>query len=161
MKVLGKDAVRPLGRILQYAPVAIAFFFALSFWRKGLTEGAIAFGLMGIGYILICFLLHIIKRITGNNRRFLLVCSMFVIALGLYSLIDKDIYAGIGITAIGMILIFTEVLKGRWKHICCAVALGLAVGAFIWKEVNDNKTHAIEREVGVQQDVTDRRHFHA
>ena len=42
MKFLGKDVVRYLGRVLQYAPVAIAFFFALSFWRKGFTVGAIA-----------------------------------------------------------------------------------------------------------------------
>ena len=161
MKFLGEDVVRHLGRVLQFAPVIIAFFFALSFWRKGFTEGAIAFGLMGIGFIFICFLLHIIKRITGNNRRFVLVCSILVIVIGVYSLIDEDIYVGIGITSIGMILIFAEVLKGKWKHICCVVALGLAVGAFILEDINDNKPHAIEREVGAQQDVTDRRHFHA
>lgn len=116
---------------------------------------------MGIGFMLLCLLLHIIKRITGNNRRFVLVCSILVIAIGVYSLIDEDIYAGIGITSFGMILIFAEVLKGKWKHICCAVALGLAVGAFILEEVNNDKPHAIEREVGVHQEVTGRSYFHA
>ncbi len=161
MTILGKDKIRHIARVLQYAPIAIAFFFALSFWRKGFTEGAIAFGLMGIGFMLLCILLHVIKRITGNNRRFVLVCSILVIAIGVYSLIDEDIYAGIGITSFGMILIFAEVLKGKWKHICCAAALGLAVGAFILEEVNDDKPHAIEREVGVQQNVTGRSYFHA
>lgn len=53
MKFLAKDIVRHLGRILQYVPVAIAFFLALSFWRMGFTEGAIITGLMGIGFILL------------------------------------------------------------------------------------------------------------
>lgn len=30
MKLLGKDIVRHLGRLLQYAPAVIAFFLALS-----------------------------------------------------------------------------------------------------------------------------------
>lgn len=71
MKLLGKAAVRHLGRILQYAPVAIAFFFALSFWRMGFTEGAIITGLMGIGLLLLIALLHVIDKITGNKRLFL------------------------------------------------------------------------------------------
>ena len=160
MTILGKDRIRHIARVLQYAPVVVAFFFALYFWRKGFTEGAIASGLMGIGFILLCVLLHIIKKITGNNRRFVIICSILVIAIGVYSLIDGDIYTGIGITSLGMILIFNEVLKGKWRHICCAVALGFAVGAFILGEINDEKSHAIENEVGLQQDVTGRRHFH-
>ena len=161
MKFLGKDAVRHLGRILQYAPAAIAFFLALSFWRKGFTEGAIITGLMGIGFILLIVLLHIIEKITGNKRRFMLVCSGLVIAIGVYSLIDRDIYTGITITSIGMTMIFSELVRGRWKHICCAVALGIAVGAIILEEINDDKSHAIEREIGAQQEVTGRRYFHA
>ena len=53
MTILGKDKIRHIARVLQYAPIAIAFFFAVSFWRKGFTEGAIAFGLMGIGFLLL------------------------------------------------------------------------------------------------------------
>ena len=91
MKFLGKDIVRHLGRILQYVPIAIAFFFALSFWRKGFIEGAVITGLMGIGFILLIVLLHIIETAIGNTRRFVLVCSALVIAIGVYSLIDGDI----------------------------------------------------------------------
>jgi hypothetical protein len=161
MKFLGEDVVRHLGRVLQFAPVAIAFFFALSFWRKGFTEGAIITGLMGIGLLLLIVLLHVIEKITGNTRRFVLVCSTLVIAIGVYSLIDGDIYMGISQMAIGMSLIFGQLLKGKWQHICCAAALGIAVGAIILEEINDNKPHATEREVGVQQEVTGRRYFHA
>ena len=161
MTILGKDKIRHIARVLQYAPIAIAFFFAVSFWRKGFTEGAIAFGLMGIGFLLLIVLLHITEKIIGNKRRFVLVCSILVIAIGVYSLIDEDIYAGIGITSIGMTLIFSELVRGKWKHICCGVVIGLAVGAFILEEVNDDKPHAIEREVGVHQEVTGRSYFHA
>ena len=149
MPILGKDKIRRLARGLQYAPVVVAFFFALSFWRKGFTEVVVAFGVMGIGFLLLIILLHIIKRITGNNRRFVLVCSILVIVIGIYSLIDEDIYTGIGIISIGMNLIFAELLNGKWKHICCAAALGLAVGAFISKELNDEKPHPIGGEIGV------------
>ena len=146
--------------MLQYVLAVTAFFFAFSFWQKGFTEGAVAFGLMGIGFLLLIVLLHIIKKITGNNRRFVIIYSILVIAIGVYLLIDGEIYTGIGITSFGMILIFTKVLKGKWRHICCVVALGFAVGAFILGEINDEKSHAIENEVGLQQDVTGRRHFH-
>ena len=161
MKFLEKDVVRYLGRTLQFAPVAIAFFFALSFWRKGFTEGAIITGLIGIGLLLLIILLNVIEKITGNTRRFVLVCSILVIAIGGYSLIDGDIYMGISQMAIGMSLIFGQLLKGKWQHICCAAALGIAVGAIILEEINDNKPHTIEREMGSQQVVTTKRHFHA
>ena len=151
MKFLGKDIVRQLGRILQYVPVAIAFFLALSFWRMGFTEGAIITGLVGIGLLLLIVLLHVVEKITGNERRFVLICSALVIAIGVYSLIDADIYMGISQVAIGMSLIFGQLLKGKWQHICCAAALGIAVGAIILEEINDSKPHTVEREVGVQQ----------
>lgn len=161
MTALGKDKIRPIGRILQYAPAAVAFFFALSFWRKGFTEGAIVTGLIGIGFLLLIVLLHVIEKITGNTKRFVLVCSILVIAIGGYSLIDGNIYMGISQIAIGMNLIFAYLLKGKWQHICCAAALGIAVGAMILEEINDNKPHAIEREVGLQQEATGRRYFRA
>ena len=131
MKFLEKDSVRHLGRILQYAPAVIAFFLALSFWRMGFTEGAIITGLMGIGLLLLIVLLHVVEKITGNKRRFVLVCSVLVIAIGVYSLIDGDIHMGISQMAMGMSLIFGQLLKGKWQHICCAAALGIAVGAII------------------------------
>ena len=160
MKFLGRDAGRHLGWTLQCVPVAIAFFYALSFWRKGFTEGAVIFGLMGIGFILLVVLLHITEKIMENTRRFVLVFSILVIAIRVYSLIDGDLYMGISQTAIGMSLIFGQLLRGKWQHVCCAVALGIAVGAIILEEINEDKPHAIEREVGVQQDFTSGRYFH-
>ena len=159
--ILSKDKIRPITRILQYAPVAIAFFFALSFWKKGFTEGAIIFGLMGIGFILLIVLLHIIEKIIGNTRRFVLICSILVIAIGVYSVIDGDIYMGISQMALGMSLIFGQLLKGKWQHICCAAALGIAVGAMTLEEINHNKPHPVEREAGAQHEVTGGRYFHA
>lgn len=73
---------------------------------------------------------------------------------------DGGIYAGIGITSIGMILIFAEVLKRTWKHICCAVAFGIAVGVFVLDEMNDTKPQPVDTEVEVQQVVTSKRYFH-
>lgn len=161
MTILRKDIVRHLGRILQYAPVAVAFFFALSFWRKGFTEGAIITGLVGIGLLLLNALLHVIEKITGSTRRFVLVCSILVIAIGAYSLIDGNLYMGISQMALGMSMIFDQVLKGKWRHICCAAAIGLAVGAIILEEINDNKPHPTDREVGIQQEATGRGYFDA
>ena len=70
-------------------------------------------------------------------------------------MIDGDIYMGISQMAIGMSLIFGQLLKGKWQHICCAVALEIAVSAIVLAEIDDDIPHAIEKEVGVQQEVTE------
>ena len=131
MKFLGEDVVRHLGRVLQFAPVAIAFFFALSFWRKGFTEGAIITGLIGIGLLLLIVLLHVIEKITGNTRRFVLVCSILIIAIGVHSLVIGNIYDGIFYVLLGMTFLFMAVLKGKWGIICSTVVLVLAIGFLI------------------------------
>ena len=157
MAVLGKDKIHYIEKVLLYTPIMVGVFLALSVWGGGLT-----FGLMGVGLILIGVLLDSIKKIAGNNRRFVPpMSSIFLIALGVYSLIDMDIYIGIFYMLVGMSLIFDKFLKGKWKHICCTVTIGLAVGAFILGEINDGKSQAIENEVGLQQDVTGKRYFHA
>ena len=56
---------------------------------------------------------------------------------------------GISQMEIGVSLIFAQFLKGKWQHICCAAALGMAVGATVFEELDDNRPHATEREVGV------------
>ena len=131
MKFLGEDVVRHLGRVLQFAPVAMAFFFALSFWRKGFTEGAIITGLIGIGLLLLIVLLHVIEKITGNTRRFVLVCSILIIAIGVHSLVIGNIYDGIFYVLLGMTFLFMAVLKGKWGIICSTVVLVLAIGFLI------------------------------
>ena len=58
MKIPSRDKIRPIARILQFAPVAAVFFVALSFWQKGSIEVAVIFGLMGIGLLLLIGFIH-------------------------------------------------------------------------------------------------------
>ena len=164
MAILGKDKIRLILRVLQYTPVAITFFFTLSFWREGDIEGTVAIGAVCIGLMLLNLLLHISyirNRIMAISRPLGLVCSILLIAIGAYSLVLGSIYAGIFYVLLGIAFLFMEILKGKWGFICCAVVLVLAVGILILGEINDDKPHAVGREVGVQQVVTSKRHFHA
>jgi hypothetical protein len=56
----------------------------------------------------------------------------------------------------GVSLIFAEVLKGKWKHICCAAILVLAVVVFILGGINQDKTPTIGKAAGVQQETVDK-----
>jgi hypothetical protein len=164
MTILGKDKIRLILRVLQYTPVAITFFFTLSFWREGDIEGAVAIGAVCIGLMLLNLLLHIShirNRIMAISRPLGLVVSVAIILLGVYSLVVGSIYAGIFYVLLGMTFLFMEILKGKWGVICGAVALVLAVGILILGEVNDSKPHAIETEVGVHQEITGKSYFHA
>ena len=156
MTVLGKDKIHYIEKVLLYTPIMVGVFFALSVWGESLT-----FGLMGVGLILIGVLLDSIKKMAGSNRRFLPPMPSLIVIMGGYLLAIGNIYFGIFYVLIGMNLIFDKFLKGKWKHICCTVTIGLAVGAFILGEINDGKSQAIENEVGLQQDVTGKRYFHA
>jgi hypothetical protein len=134
MTILGKDKIRLILRVLQYTPVAITFFFTLSFWREGDTEGAVAIGAVCIGLMLLNLLLHITHirdKLMAIRKPLGLIVSILIISIGMYSLVLGNIYMGIFYALIGMNLIFDKFLKGRWKHICCAVTLGIAVGVFI------------------------------
>ncbi len=164
MIMLGKDKIHHLARVLQYTPVAITLFFTLAFWREGFTEGTIAIGAVCIGLLLLNLLLHIRQirdRIMAIRKPLGLVASIIIISIGVYSLITASIYAGIFYVLIGMTFLFIEILKGKWGVICCTVVLVLAVGVLILEEFNYNKPHAVEREMGSQQVVTIKRHFHA
>lgn len=164
MKTLGNEKIRHIAQTLQYVPVVVTFFFALSFWRKGFNEGAVALGAACIGLLLLNLLLHIRQirdRIMAIRKPLGLVASIIIISIGVYSLITASIYAGIFYVLIGMTFLFMEILKGKWGVICCTVVLVLAVGALILEEFNYNKPHAAEREMGSQQVVTIKRHFHA
>ena len=90
-------------------------------------------GFMVIGVILIGITLDIrIKKIAGNNKRFGRLCiSSLIVIIGAYLLVTGNIYSGIFYVLVGMNLIFEKFLKGKWKSICCAIALTLAVGALI------------------------------
>ena len=127
MTILGKDKIHYIEKVLLYTPIMVGIFIALSVWGEGFT-----LGFMGIGLILIGVLLDGIKKIAGNNRRFVPHrLSLIVVVIGGYFLAIGDIYVGIFYVLIGMNLIFEKFLKGEWKSICCAIALTLAVGALI------------------------------
>ena len=124
MTILGKDKIHYIEKVLLYTPIMVGIFLALSVWGEGLT-----FGLIGISLILIGVLLDSIKKIAGNNGRFMpSMYSILIISIGTYSLAIGNIYMGIFYALIGMNMIFDKFLKGRWKHICCAVTLGTRCG---------------------------------
>ena len=164
MTILNKDKIRFVLRVLQYTPVAITFFFTLSFWREGDTEGAVAIGAACISLMSLNLLLHIGRirnKLMAIRRHLGFVVSVLIISLGVYSLVIGSIYGGIFYVLIGMNFLSMEILKGKWRVICCTVALVLAVGNLILEEINDDKPHAVGREVGLQQIVTSKKHFHA
>ncbi len=149
MTTLRKRIIDHIARAEQYVLIVIILFLALLSWQEGFIEAAVVFGASGIGLILLSILLHICK-ITGSIGRFTFVCSISVIALGVYSLAIGGIYEGIFYVLIGIIILPMEVLNGKWGVICGAVVLVLAVGALILGKINDDKPDAIESEVGVQ-----------
>ena len=163
MTLLGSEKIRRIARILQYVPVVVTFFFALSFWRKGFNEEAVAIGTVCIGLLLLNLLLHISHirdKIMAIRKPLCLVASVIIISIGVYSLAIGSIYAGIFYVLLGITFLFMEILKGKWGVICSAVVLVLAVGVLILDAINGNKPHPVEREVGVQQVVTSKRHLH-
>ena len=127
MTILGKDSLHYIEKVLLYTPIMVGIFIALSVWSGGLT-----FGFMVIGLILIGITLDSIKKIAGNNKRFVPpVYSSLIVIIGGYLLVTGNIYNGIFYVLVGMNFIFEKFLKGKWKSICCAIVLTLAVGALI------------------------------
>ena len=133
MTVLGKDKIHYIEKILLYTPIMVGVFIALSVWGKGLT-----FGFMGVGFILLGVLIDNVKKVAGNHSHFIpSTYSILFIAITVYLWAMGSIYEGIFYALIGMNLIFDRHLKGKWKHICCAIAIGLAMLIFIlyiWKD---------------------------
>ena len=115
MRMLGNEKIRHIARILQYVPVVVTFFFALSFWRKGFNEGAVAIGAVCIGLLLVNLLLHIRHigaKIMAIRKPLGLVASVIIISIGGVSLAIGSIYAGIFYVLLGGL--FMEILKGIW-----------------------------------------------
>ncbi len=163
MRLLGSEKIRHIARILQYVPVVVTFFFALSFWRKGFNEGAVAVGGVCIGLLLLNLLLHIghiRDKIMAVRKPLCLVASVIVISIGVYFLAIGSIYAGLFYVLLGITFLFMEILQGKRGIIYSAVVLVLAIGVLILEAVNSNKPHPVDREVGVQQVVTSKRHLH-
>ena len=158
MKTLGADKVRVLRFAVQFLPAMIPLFFSLYFWKKGWTEPAITFMLLGFGLILLGGFLVLVKRIIGNDRYFVIIGGVLLILIGLYCWIGSgNIYAGIFAVSVSIAVILGEMLKEKRWQIGITAALVLAVGTIIYlEETGEDKPHAVDREVGVQQEVVDR-----
>ena len=127
MIILGKGKIHYIEKVLLYTPIMVGIFIALSVWGEGLT-----LGFMGIGVILTGVLLDSIKKIAGNHGRLVpSIYSILFTAIIVYYLVIGSIYQGIFYLLLGMSLIFDKFLKGKWKDICCAIAIGLALVIFI------------------------------
>ena len=145
-----------LHKSLQYVPIAIIFFFAVSFWRDGHTEGVYILGLAGLGLLLLNGLLHINRirdKILVYRKHIGLVASVIIISIGAYSLVIGNIYDGIFYVLLGMTFLFMEVLKGKWGLICSTVVLVLAIGLLILQEINKDTPHAFGKETGLHPGV--------
>jgi hypothetical protein len=158
MKILGNDKIRVLRFAVQFLPAIIPLFFSLYFWKKGWTEPAVTFMLLGIGLILLGGFLILIKRIIGNDRYFVIVGGVLLILIGLYCWIGRgNIYTGIFAILSSIAVILGEMLKGRRWQIGITVALALAVVIIIYlEETGEIKPHDVGREVGVQQETVDK-----
>ena len=158
MKMLGDDKVRVLRFAAQFVPAMIPLFFSLYFWKKGWTEPAITFMLLGIGLILLGGFLVLVKRIIGNDRYFVIIGGVLLILIGLYCWIGSgNIYTGIFAILVSIAVISGEILKEKRWQIGITVALALAVGTIIYlEETGEDKGHAVDSEVGVQQRAIDK-----
>lgn len=154
MKVPEKTFFCDIARFLLFAPVVIFFFLSFSFWKKGFTETAIIFGVMGIGLILLAFLLGIIQRIIGNKKRFVIVCACLLISIGLYCLITGDLYPGIGLTLLGLAFILEIILpKKRWQIGITVVVLLVLGGITYIEHFSGDKAQNVGSKVGDKQNV--------
>ena len=158
MKIPGDDKVRVLRFAVQFLPAMIPLFFSLYFWEKGWTEPAITFMLLSIGLILLWGFLILVKRIIGNDRYFAVIGGVLLILIGLYCWIGSgNIYTSIFAVLVGMAVILGEMLKEKRWQISITVALVLAVGTIIYlEETGEDKGHAVDSEIGVQQEVVDK-----
>ena len=158
MKIPRDDKVRMLRFAVQFLPAMIPLFFSLYFWKKGWTEPAITFMLLSIGLILLGGFLILVKRIIGNDRYFVVIGGVLLILIGLYCWIGSgNIYTSIFAVLVGMAVILGEMLKEKRWQISITVALVLAVGTIIYlEETSEDKGHAVDNEIGVQQEVVDK-----
>ena len=152
MKILENNKIHALA---PFVAAIIPLLFSLYFWRKGWNEPAITFTLLGIGLLSLGVLLGTIKKIIANNRVFVIVATVILIAMGLYCWISRGyIYTGIFAILVGIVVILREMLKGKRWQIGITVAFALGIGILVYLEkTSENKRHTIGREAGVQQDA--------
>lgn len=156
MKNLTNDKISEL--VAKFVTPIIVLFFSLYFWTKGWTEPATTFFFMGAGLVLLGILLIPIQKITGNNRRFVIVGAVLLFSIGLYCWIGRGhIYTGIFAILGGLIVMLREVLKERIWRIGVTAAFALAVGAIVYvEETSEDKRPIVNGEIGLQQRSVDK-----
>ena len=149
----------------RFLPAILTLSVSLYFWKKGWTEPALIFGLMGIGLILLGILLQKVRKLIRSERRFAIVAITIVCCCSLYMWIGGDIYDGLISTLIGLFMIFNHVLysqKGtgsRWSTPMWQIYIPIVAGLitfgplFYLQYKSGDKTQAVDTEVGVQQNA--------
>ena len=163
-----QEKIKELMAVLPYIPAVLLFFFSFSFWRKGYTSGALIFGLTGLGFLVLPIVLHTIRKLMANDRRFMIVAAIVVFGCSLYAWIQGEIYSGLFATLVGIFLIcgqffYSQKQKGsRWSsttwQFYIPIALGLITfGPLLYLEyVSENKTHTVGKEGDGQKQVVDK-----
>ena len=122
--------------------VIIVNLTALYLWKElGWTKPTLIFTLMGIGTILSFFLMNRFYEYLQGNRYLIIGGAILQSLSGLYLWIDSESpHIGISFVLIGLSLIFSVVLKGKWKNICVGAILVFAGAVLILGKMIQDKT---------------------
>ena len=116
MKILEKR--KKLNVVLQYVPAVIIFLFWFFVWRRKDADGAAFAGLLCIGLVLLVLLLDIIKKLIGNERRFVIVLAVVIFCCSLYFWLQGSLFLGTLMTlAAVFIIVYGCFLRPRKKTI--------------------------------------------
>ena len=163
------DIGKKLTVILQYLPAAVAFGFSLSCWIEGWIQSALMMGLIGIGLTLLTVYLNAIRKIPGNENRYVIVVAVMIFCGSLYMLITGDIYISIILILIGIFFIFAHFLHlqknagSKWStpiwqiYIPIGASL-ITFGPLFYLEISSDKykSHTVGKESGVQRMTVDK-----
>ena len=125
--------------------IVIINLTALYLWKNlGWSKPTLIFTLLGIGTILFFFLMNRFYEYLQGNRYFIIGGAILQSLSGLYLWINSESpHIGVSFVLMGVSLIFTQVLKGKWKNICVGAILGLAGVVLILGEIIQDKTLAV------------------
>lgn len=153
--------------ILQYLPAAVVFGFSLWCWIEGWIQSALMMGLLGIGLVLLEVFLKAIRKILGNEMRFVIVVAVMIFCGSLYFWINGDIYFGIIMMLLGVFNIFVHFLHlqknagSKWStpiwqiYIPIGASL-ITFGPLFYLEITSDKSHTVGKESGVQRMTVDK-----
>lgn len=164
------DIGKKLTVILQYLPAAVFFGFSLSFWIEGWIEDALMMGLMGIGLTFLVVLMKVVRKILGNENRYVIVVAVMIFCGSLYILINGDIYFSIILMLLGIFFIFVHFLHSQknagskwstpiWQIYIPIGASLITFGPLFYLEyleISSAKSHTVGKESGVQRMTVDK-----